>query len=103
MAVKTLEVRPLKAPHPESAVDFGVEIDNVDLENLSDADFETIYKALYTSHVVVLKNQKELSPKAQYLLTKRFDPSTDNYGHGKTLDAKRSVLHPDVRLPSSLH
>jgi alpha-ketoglutarate-dependent taurine dioxygenase len=97
MAVKTLEIRPLKAPHPDSAVDFGVEIYNVDLEALTDADFETIRTALYTSHVVVLKNQADLSPKAQYQLTKRFDPKTDTYGHGKTLDAKRSVLHPDLK------
>jgi len=97
MAVKTPEVRPLKAPSSTSAVDFGVEIDNIDLENLSDADFEIIRNALYHSHVVVLKNQAGLSPKAQYELTKRFDPASDNYGHGKTLDAKRSVLHPDLK------
>jgi len=98
MAVKTLQVKPLQAPHPDSEVDFGVQIENVDLENLTDADFETIRKALYTSHVVVLKNQAGLSPKAQYELTKRFDPKTDSYGHGKTLDAKRSVLHPDLKV-----
>lgn len=97
MAVKTLEVRPLPSPHPDSTVDFGVEIDNVDLENLSDADFQVIRNALYNSHVVVLKNQQGLSPKAQYELTKRFDPASDSYGHGKTLDAKRSVLHPDLK------
>jgi hypothetical protein len=47
--------------------------------------------------VVVFKNQKGLSPKAQYELTKRFDPASDNYGHGKTIDAKRSILHPDLK------
>lgn len=97
MAVKTLEVRSLPSPHPSSKFNFGVEIDNVDLENLSEADFQTIRNALYNSHVVVLKNQAGLSPKAQYELTKRFDPTSENYGHGKTLDAKRSVLHPDLK------
>lgn len=97
MAVKTLEVRPLPSPHLDSTVDFGVEIDDVDLENLSEADFQVIRNALYNSHVVVLKNQQGLSPKAQYELTKRFDPASDSYGHGKTLDAKRSVLHPDLK------
>lgn len=97
MAVKILETRPLNAPFPQSAVDFGVEIINADIENLNDADFETIRAALYNSHVVVLKNQNGLSPKAQYELTKRFDPASDSYGHGKTLDAKRSVLHPDLK------
>ena len=38
-----------------------------------------------------------MSPKAQYELTRRFDPSAEGYGHGKTLDAKRSVLHPDLK------
>jgi len=88
MAVKVLQVSPLTPPSTTSQVDFGVEISNVDLEHLTDADFEIIRTALYTSHVVVLKNQNDLSPKAQYELTKRFDPASDNYGHGKTLDAK---------------
>jgi alpha-ketoglutarate-dependent taurine dioxygenase len=47
--------------------------------------------------VIVFKNQQDLTPKAQYLLTQRFDPSTESYGHGKTLDAKRSILHPDLK------
>ncbi len=111
MAVKTLEVRPLNGPHHQ----FGAEIDHVDMEHISDADFEVIRQALYNYHVVVLKNQAGVSPKgkqskqfldipvlikwtAQYELTKRFDPACDgSYGHGKTLDAKRSVLHPDLK------
>ncbi|KAI6714112.1 hypothetical protein JHW43_003333 [Diplocarpon mali] len=97
MAINPLEVRPLKVPNPSSVVDFGVEINNVDLENLSEADFQIIRTALYNSHVVVLKNQAGISAKAQYELTKRFDPTSESYGHGKTLDAKRSVLHPDLK------
>lgn len=76
MAVKTIEVKPLVVPST-SAVDFGVEISNVDLENLSDSDFAIIRDALYHSHVVVLKDQAGLSPKAQYELTKRFDPASE--------------------------
>jgi alpha-ketoglutarate-dependent taurine dioxygenase len=30
-------------------------------------------------------------------LTQRFDPSASGYGHGKTLDAKKSILHPDLK------
>ena len=96
MAVKILEVRPI-AVSSNSSVDFGAEIHNADVENLSEQDFETIRDALYNYHVVVLKNQSGLSPKAQYELTRRFDPNSDSYGHGKTLDAKRSVLHPDLK------
>lgn len=96
MAVKTLEVRPIEVPFT-SAVNFGVEILNADVENLTDDDFAFIHEALYNSHVVVIKDQAGVSPKAQYELTRRFDPVSDRYGHGKTLDAKRSVLHPDLK------
>jgi alpha-ketoglutarate-dependent taurine dioxygenase len=96
MATSTLSVRPLAVPST-SAVDFGLEIPSVDVENLTDADFAAIRDLLYKHHVLVLKNQGNLSPKAQYELTRRFDPASDKYGHGKTLDAKRSVLHPDLK------
>ncbi|RAL63155.1 hypothetical protein DID88_004235 [Monilinia fructigena] len=96
MAVKTLDVKPLSAPE-NSFLDFGAEINNANLENLSEDDFNIIRNALYNYHVVVLRNQAGLSPKAQYELTRRFDPTAETYGHGKTLDAKRSVLHPDLK------
>lgn len=96
MAVKTLEIRPLPVP-ASSEVNFGVEVFNADLENLSDSNFEVLRNTLYNQHVVVVKNQHGLSPKAQYALTKRFDLKAETYGHGKTLDAKRSVLHPDLK------
>ncbi|TGO64178.1 hypothetical protein BCON_0008g00250 [Botryotinia convoluta] len=96
MAVKTLEVKPFSSPE-NSSLNLGAEINNVDLEHLSEEDFKTIRNALYNYHVVVLKNQAGLSPKAQYELTRRFDPTAETYGHGKTLDAKRSVLHPDLK------
>lgn len=47
--------------------------------------------------MLVFKNQGHVSPKAQFELTQRFDPAASSYGHGKTLDAKRSVLHPDLK------
>lgn len=46
---------------------------------------------------MVFKNQDHVSPKAQFELTNRFDPNATSYGHGKTLDAKRSILHPDLK------
>ncbi|CBF89386.1 TauD/TfdA family dioxygenase [Aspergillus nidulans FGSC A4] len=75
-----ITVKPLTPP-AGSAIDFGAVITDVDLEHLT----------------VVLKNQHQLTPKAQYELTRRFDPSATQYGHGKTLDAKRSILHPDLK------
>ncbi|GMF80403.1 unnamed protein product [Aspergillus oryzae] len=73
-------VQPLTPP-AGSDINFGAVIDNVDLENIT----------------VIFKNQHHLTPKAQYHLTQRFDPSSTQYGHGKTIDAKRSILHPDLK------
>lgn len=88
---------PVEPPNPSSSVDFGATLSNVDVENLLDADFETIRDALYHNHVICIKSQAGLSPGAQAELTRRFDPTALSYGHGKTLDAKRSVLHPDLK------
>lgn len=56
-----------------------------------------IHDALFKHQVLVFKNQSHVSPKAQFELTQRFDPAATSYGHGKTLDAKRSILHPDLK------
>src|SRR5450432_3184984 len=96
MAIAPVEVRPI-VPPAGSAINFGVEITNLDLEDLSDSDFNVIRDALFTEQVVLIKNQSHLSPKAQFLLTQRFDLQATSYGHGKTLDAKRSILHPDLK------
>ena len=52
---------------------------------------------MYRYSVVVVKSDKNLSPAAQYQVTRNFDPESQTYGHGKTLDAKRSILHPDLK------
>ncbi|KAH7076971.1 hypothetical protein BKA63DRAFT_294012 [Paraphoma chrysanthemicola] len=84
-------------PQPGSTFDFGAEIRGADLENITESDAEIIIRALYENQVVLFRNQQKLSPKAQYELTRLFDPSATGYGHGKTLDAKRSILHPDLK------
>lgn len=50
----------------------------------------------------MIKSRPDISAKAQYELTRRFDPSATSYGHGSTSTAttaldKRSVLHPDLK------
>ncbi|KAF4781012.1 TfdA family Taurine catabolism dioxygenase TauD [Colletotrichum scovillei] len=92
-----ITVQPI-VPAVDSAVDFGATISNADIENLTDADFDVIREALFKHQVLVIKNQGHASPKAQFEITQKFDPdSGENYGHGKTLDAKRSILHPDLK------
>ncbi|KAH7319588.1 hypothetical protein B0I35DRAFT_408390 [Stachybotrys elegans] len=90
-------ITPIAAPQG-SRIDFGATVTNVDIENLSDADFQLLHEALFTHQVLVLKNQSHATPRAQYEVTQRFDPSASaSYGHGATLDAKRSILHPDLK------
>ncbi|KAF2467259.1 Clavaminate synthase-like protein [Lindgomyces ingoldianus] len=84
-------------PPEGSAINFGAELRGADIENVSESDFEVIKKALYENNVILFKNQQSLSPRAQYELARLFDPSATGYGHGTTLDAKRSILHPDLK------
>jgi alpha-ketoglutarate-dependent taurine dioxygenase len=91
-----ITVHPIPPP-AGSSIDFGAEIRGADLENVSEADFAVIRNALYENQVILFKNQQDLSPRAQYEITRMFDPEQTSYGHGKTLDAKRSILHPDLK------
>lgn len=84
-------------PPAGAKYDIGAEIRGADLDNLTPVDFDVIRKALYENQVVLFKNQQDLSPRAQYELTQLFDPEAQSYGHGKTIDAKRSILHPDLK------
>ncbi|CAK7274278.1 Alpha-ketoglutarate-dependent xanthine dioxygenase xan-1 [Sporothrix epigloea] len=94
--MSAIQVTPL-TPAEGSKVNFGAVVSNVDIENLTDADFEVIQENLYKNQVLVFPNQSHVTPKKQFELTQRFDPAGDSYGHGKTLDAKKSVLHPDLK------
>lgn len=76
-------VVPLEHP-AESKVDFGAEVYGIDLNKLSDADFEFISDALHRHKVLIFKEQPEmLHPQQQYLLTANFDPeTTGGFAHG---------------------
>jgi alpha-ketoglutarate-dependent taurine dioxygenase len=67
------------------------------LTTIIDADFKIIRNALFHHQVLVFKNQSHVTPRAQFHITQRFDPAANSYGHGKTLDAQRSILHPDLK------
>ncbi|KND91005.1 putative dioxygenase [Tolypocladium ophioglossoides CBS 100239] len=82
----------------DSGIRFGAVVSGVDINYISDDDFRIIRDALFEYQLLVFKNQGHASPKAQYEITQRFDPeAAGSYGHGKTLDAKRSILHPDLK------
>ncbi len=91
-----LSIRPL-ARDPDTRIDFGAELEPCDLANLSDDDFAALERAVLTRHVVVVRGQRGLSPKDQFALTRRFDPSAQTYGHGHKKDVLRqSVLVQDL-------
>jgi xanthine dioxygenase len=90
----TVQITPL----PRTGnIDLGAIATNVNLNNLTDADFDILRNALYNHHVVVVKDQGAATPFAQYELTRRFDPSCTSYGHGNTPRAAKSILHPDLK------
>jgi alpha-ketoglutarate-dependent taurine dioxygenase len=86
---------------PGSAVDFGAEVEACDLGQLSDDDFQALERVVLTHQVVVVRGQQRLTPKQQYELTRRFDPTVKTYGHGDDKELlKKSVLVQDlISLP----
>jgi len=82
--VKDIQVTPM-AHGPKSNVDFGATIHGIDLNNLTESDFEIIHAALHKHKLLVFKGQPEmLKPQQQYELTRRFDPdeTTGGFAHG---------------------
>ncbi|KAI7857809.1 hypothetical protein BDC45DRAFT_499427 [Circinella umbellata] len=92
----TFTIEPIKPTEAQSGVDFGAMINDLDLEKLSDHDFEILRDAVYTYQVVVIRNQSHLQPKTQYEITKRFEPEVDTYGHGGQHRAQQSVIARDL-------
>ncbi len=68
-----LKLKPLETSAAE--VDFGVDADVLDLPHLSDDGFAALERAVLTHQVVVVRGQGGLSPRDQFELTARFDPT----------------------------
>ncbi len=51
---------------------FGASISGVDVETISDGDFNLIHRALLQHKVIVVKNQSNLTVEGQRHFTKRF-------------------------------
>lgn len=70
---------------------------------LNEEDFKKLYVATLTYLVIIIPGQENLSPKSQYILTKRYDPTIPEpkveghagYGHGKEFRHDQSVLRKD--------
>ncbi len=80
-----------------AAVDFGVELSGIELPLLDDEAFAELERAVLTHQIVIVRDQQALSPRDQFELTRRFDPTVKTYGHGNRLDImKQSVLTQDL-------
>jgi alpha-ketoglutarate-dependent taurine dioxygenase len=80
-----------------SSVTFGADAGYLDLEQLDEGLFRALERAVLTHAVVVVRGQQRLSPRAQFELTRRFDPRVTSYGHGNRPDImKQSVLVQDL-------
>jgi xanthine dioxygenase len=90
-----LSLTPL--PGGGAEVDFGADAGHLELDGLDDATFAALERAVLTHAVIVVRGQERLSPRAQFELTRRFDPRVRTYGHGNRLDVmKQSVLVQDL-------
>lgn len=84
------------APKRNLDPQFGRVVEGIDLANLTDSELSSIQELLYTHSVLVFPNTK-LSSEKQYQLTKSFDPTSENYGHGNKGRQEKSILHPDLK------
>ncbi|KAK4863983.1 hypothetical protein LT330_010193 [Penicillium expansum] len=75
-----VEVTPLPQG-AQSDANFGATITGVDLNNLSDEDFQIVRNAIYTHKVVVVKGQDDLVPLKQFEFVHRLDPDAEGV-HG---------------------
>jgi alpha-ketoglutarate-dependent taurine dioxygenase len=99
---ETLIVTPLADKPFGCSIGLPKYADN-DPANLNNQDFQKLLEAVQTHLVVVIPDQEELSPKSQYEVTQRFDPSIptpksdtgSGYGHGKEFRHEQSVLRKD--------
>lgn len=64
---------------------------------MTDEKFSIIRKQLYQNQLILFKNQQNLSPKAQYELNKRFDPTAQQYGHGDRAHGEQSAIHRHMK------
>ncbi|KAJ4482571.1 Clavaminate synthase-like protein [Lentinula aciculospora] len=96
-----ITLTPLPIPStadPSNFAVFGQEVLGVNPGKCSADELKEIKDALYRHEILLFRNVS-LTPEQQYALTKFFDPTSNNFGHGnnKIDSTKSSVLHPDLK------
>jgi len=100
----TIEVVPIALPTSADnsrLKEFGREVKGVNPGTLTNEEFADIEEQLYKHDILLFRNV-DLTPAQQYALTKAFDPTCENYGHGnnKTSKTKQSILHYLKTIPT---
>ncbi|GBE77382.1 Putative dioxygenase [Sparassis crispa] len=97
MAIEVASLPLPSSADPSKFADFGREVKGVHPGTLTPEQFIEIEQLLYTHSALLFRNV-DLTPEQQYTLTKAFDPTCENYGHGMDLGSnKKSILHPDLK------
>ncbi|KIK70002.1 hypothetical protein GYMLUDRAFT_34412 [Collybiopsis luxurians FD-317 M1] len=97
----TIELSPLPLPTTADASKFetfGREVKGINPGDCTPEQLNSIKESLY-KHEVLLFRDVILTPEQQYSLTKEFEPSSENYGHGNNeVDANNvSILHSAIK------
>jgi alpha-ketoglutarate-dependent taurine dioxygenase len=62
---------------------FGADIEGVDLNEVSEEDFQKIKAAVYEHQLVIIRKQQALKPQNHFDFVHRFDPEAPAiHGHG---------------------
>lgn len=98
MAIEAVPLTLPKSADPSKFTQLGREVKGVNPATATEEQLKEIQELLY-KHDVLLFRDCQMTPEQQYALTKFFDPTSENYGHGnnKTGNTKKSVLHPDLK------
>ncbi|KAL2828963.1 hypothetical protein BDW59DRAFT_178627 [Aspergillus cavernicola] len=93
-------VTPVPVPVGSNAK-FGATVTGVDLNHLSNEDFDVIRQAIYTHKVVIVKDQHDLLPVKQFDFVYRLDPDAEEV-HGfateDVTDETTGVLGPAFKV-----
>ncbi|ORY66789.1 hypothetical protein BCR35DRAFT_181742 [Leucosporidium creatinivorum] len=107
MTVPLLTITPLDPTTIGTGVDFGAKVTNVDLNRLSDNEFQLIEQALYRYKVLIIPGQGGLEPEKQFAFVRRFDPSAPaEHGHNDAVKGNSLLngignsisVHPEIKL-----
>ena len=100
----SVAVDPIHVAHSKHS-GIGAVLDNINIEDPSEAELEEIRQALGKYHVICIR-KKTLSPEKQIALNKRIDKrALDIHGHGKSQHSTQNTVlrkNGGARIPRAM-